>query len=205
VSAILTTVANGKVVYFHYTLTNPEGEVLDQSEAETPLAYLHGAGNIVPGLETALLGRHVGDEFVAIVSPEEGYGEHDGEEPQEVPRDAFPDDMELEPGMPVFGETPDGDHVALWVVEVDDETVKLDANHPLAGVTLHFKVKITEVREATEEEQVHGHPHGFDGAEHDEDDGWDDEEELEDEDFEDEDEDEDGEEDVGEDETPRDN
>ena len=79
-TATLTTVANGKVVYFHYTLTNPEGEVLDQSEAETPLAYLHGAGNIVPGLEQQLLGRHVGDEFVAIVAPEEWDFEEEDED-----------------------------------------------------------------------------------------------------------------------------
>jgi len=98
--------------------------------------------------------------------------------------------MELEPGMPVFGETPDGDHVALWVVDVEDDVVKLDANHPLAGVTLHFKVKITEVREPTEEEVEHGHPHGIGGAEHDEDEEWD----FEEEDEEDLDEDEDGEE-----------
>jgi FKBP-type peptidyl-prolyl cis-trans isomerase SlyD len=197
-------VADGKVVLFHYTLTDSDGEVLDTSDGGDPLPYLHGAGNIVPGLEKVMAGKVVGDKFTAVVEPEDGYGEHDGNDPQPFPRSQFPDDMDFEEGMPVFGETPDGEHVALWVADFDEEHVYLDANHPLAGVTLHFNVEIALIRDATEEETTHGHPHGADGTEDhddDDDDDYDDEdgdEDLDDDDL-DEDEGEDEEEGGGED------
>lgn len=160
-----TTVADKTVVTFHYTLRDADGEVLDSSEGEEPLIYLHGADNIVPGLERQLVGKKVGDKLTAVVSAQEGYGEHDGEEPQKVPLSDFPEDAEIEEGMEIVAEDDDDELHPLWVVEVGDDYVLLDHNHPLAGVELHFDVEITAIRAATKEELEHGHPHGADGHE----------------------------------------
>ncbi|MBJ95926.1 MAG: peptidylprolyl isomerase [Rickettsiales bacterium] len=149
---------------FHYLLKNSEGEVLDSSDGADPLVYLHGAGNIVPGLEEELLGKTVGDKMSVIVPPEKAYGVRGGPGPQPVERSAFPADVELSAGMQFFAEAPDGSPLALWIVELSDDKVMVDANHPLAGVTLHFDVEITGLRDATDEEREHGHPHGPDGA-----------------------------------------
>jgi FKBP-type peptidyl-prolyl cis-trans isomerase SlyD len=160
-------ISDGKVATFHYTLRNGDdaGEVLDSSEGRTPLAYLHGAGNIVPGLERQLSGRRVGDTFDALVEPAEGYGVREGS-PQPVERKQFPEGVPLSAGMMLHAETPDHEVIPLWVVEVDDETVWVDENHPLAGVTLHFAIEVVEVRDATATEVEHGHPHGPGGHEH---------------------------------------
>lgn len=157
-------VSSGKVVSLRYTLTDTEGTVLDQSGDE-PMDYLHGEGNIVPGLERELEGRAVGDKFRAVVSPEDGYGERDGES-QQIPRSAFPDGAELEVGMQVVAETPEGDAFPLWVVGTSATHVELDPNHPLAGETLTFDVEVLGVRQATEEEMEHGHVHGPGGHHH---------------------------------------
>jgi len=157
-----SSVRDGLVVIMHYTLKNAEGEELDSSVGAEPLAYLHGADNIVPGLESALTGKSVGDTVNVVVPPAEGYGERVGE-PEQAPKSAFPEGAEIEPGMPVFAEGPNGEPVALWVVEVAEDYVVLDPNHPLAGETLHFDVEIVGIREATEDEMAHGHPHGPDG------------------------------------------
>ena len=157
------SVSFGKVVLFHYTLTDDEGEVLDSSQGDEPMPYLHGAGNIVPGLEAEMEGRAVGDQFVAIIPPEKGYGVPQGEGPQIVPRSMFPDDFELEEGMPFTAEDEDGESFVLWVTEVLDDKVFIDANHPLAGVTLTFAIEITGIRDATKSEIEHGHPHGASG------------------------------------------
>jgi FKBP-type peptidyl-prolyl cis-trans isomerase SlyD len=162
----LSQVEAGKVVSFHYTLTNDSGEVLDSSTGRDALPYLHGGGNIVPGLEKQMAGKAVGDSFDAVVPPTEGYGERSGPEPQAVERSAFPDDAPLQKGMQFVAQTPDGQHIPLWVDRIEGDTVFVDHNHPLAGVTLHFAVEITEIRDATAEEQAHGHPHGPGGHDH---------------------------------------
>lgn len=160
------TAREGKVVVIHYTLTSEDGEVLDTSDGGEPLAFLHGAGNIVPGLERAIEGRAVGDGLNVSVPPTEGYGDRTGPGPQPVPREAFPDGVALRAGMMLAAEGPDGQQMPLWVAAVEDERVFIDSNHPLAGQTLHFQVEIVRIRDATAEERAHGHPHGPDGTAH---------------------------------------
>ena len=158
-------IAENAVALFHYTLTNDAGEVLDSSRGREPLAYLHGAGNIVPGLEEAMEGKKVGDAFKVDVAPEDGYGLHHEGLVQDVPRAAFQGVDEIEPGMSFQAQTPQGVH-SVTVTKVTPETVTVDGNHPLAGQTLHFDVEVTEVRAATEEELQHGHVHGAGGHHH---------------------------------------
>jgi FKBP-type peptidyl-prolyl cis-trans isomerase SlyD len=160
------TIQAGKVVSFHYTLTDDAGKVLDTSSGGRPMDYLHGAENIVPGLEREMEGHTVGDKLKAVVDPESGYGKRIATDPQPIPRDAFPDEVELRPGMQFAAEGPDGDLIPLWIAKVEPEQVFVDPNHPLAGVTLHFAVEITGIRDATEEEHDHGHPHGPEGHVH---------------------------------------
>ncbi len=158
-------IADNFVASFHYTLTNDAGEVVDSSSGREPLAYLHGAGNIVPGLEQAMAGREVGDAFSVSVTPELGYGvRHEGMV-QTVPRSAFQGVDDLEVGMQFQARGPQGVmSVTISAIEGDDVTV--DGNHPLAGQTLHFAVEITEVRPASAEELEHGHVHGVGGHHH---------------------------------------
>jgi FKBP-type peptidyl-prolyl cis-trans isomerase SlyD len=158
------TIQQGKVVTLHYRLTDDAGQVLDSSEEAEPITYLHGAQNIVPGLEKELEGRGAGDRVEAVIPPAEAYGEPQGPGPQPVPRSALPDDVEVEAGMQFMAEGPGGDMLPLWVTKIDGDQVFLDSNHPLAGETLHFDVQIVEVRDATSEEVAHGHPHGPGGA-----------------------------------------
>jgi FKBP-type peptidyl-prolyl cis-trans isomerase SlyD len=157
-------VANGKVVTLKYRLTGEDGKVLDDSGDEG-MDYLHGASNIVPGLEKKLTGLAVGDKLTVEVSPEEGYGEREGG-PEKVPRDSFPDDFELEVGMEFLADDADGEPMPVWVVGLTDTEVEIDTNHPLAGVTLNFEVEILDIRDATTEEVAHGHPHGPEGHHH---------------------------------------
>ena len=158
-------IAQNSVVAFHYTLTNDAGEVLDSSEGREPLTYLHGAGNIIPGLEKELEGRQAGDSLSAVVSPDEGYGEKQEQLVQEVPRDAFQGVEGIEPGMQFQAQT-QGGPLMVTVTQVEGDTVTVDGNHPLAGQTLNFAVEIASVREASEEEVEHGHVHGEGGQEH---------------------------------------
>ncbi|MFJ4650078.1 peptidylprolyl isomerase [Nocardia sp. NPDC088792] len=150
-----------KVVSIEYTLTDDADEVLDTSVGDTPLVYLHGADNIVPGLERALHGKTVGDEVNVVVEPEDAYGEFEAELVSVVDRSMFDLD-ELEAGMQFEAEAPDGDTQIVTIVDVDGDDVTIDGNHPLAGQRLHFAVKVVDVRDATEEELTHGHPHGED-------------------------------------------
>ena len=157
----MSTVEDGKVVLFHYTLSNPEGEVIDSSRGHGPLPYLHGAQNIVPGLERQLAGKAVGDKVQAVVPPEEGYGPAQPPMPPVALSELPP---EIETGMQLLAEMPDGRRVPIFVLEVREEDAILTQAHPLAGVTLHFDVEITAIRDATADEQAHGHPHGPDGT-----------------------------------------
>jgi FKBP-type peptidyl-prolyl cis-trans isomerase SlyD len=161
-----TVVADKTVVAFHYTLKNSDGETLDSSAGNEPLAYLHGARNIVPGLEKELTGSSVGDKLDVVVKPEDGYGVRQGPEPQKVPLSAIPNASELKQGMQIVAQGPNGEMFPLWVVEMSEEHATLDHNHPLADVTLHFQVEIASIRPATSEELEHGHPHGPGGHHH---------------------------------------
>ncbi len=154
---------SGTVVSLHYTLTDDSGEVLDSSRGGEPFAYLHGHGNIVPGLEKALEGQEAGHQAQVRVEPEEGYGEHQPQAVINVPRDQFPEGEAIEVGMRVHGEGPGG-VMTFTVVSMGVEHIQLDANHPLAGKHLNFDVEILDVREATAEEKDHGHVH--DGEHH---------------------------------------
>ncbi len=159
-------IQDNAVVSIHYTLTNEAGDTIDSSEGAEPLAYLHGAANIIPGLENALLGKTVGDKLNVQVSPEDGYGEHVAELVQQVPQEMFQGVDQVEIGMEFHAESNTGQPIAVTVTEVKEGMVTIDANHPLAGVTLNFDVEIVEVREATAEEQEHGHAHGAGGHHH---------------------------------------
>jgi FKBP-type peptidyl-prolyl cis-trans isomerase SlyD len=158
-------IAHEKVVSIHYTLTNSDGTVLDSSSGGHPLAYLHGFGNIIPGLENALEGKATGDKLEVTVEPEQGYGARDERLVQAVPRSAFKGVDELAPGMQFQAQGPQGTRLVV-VTEVAEDVVTVDANHPLAGQTLHFDVEVSEVRDATAEELEHGHVHGPGGHHH---------------------------------------
>ncbi len=146
---------HGTVVSFNYHLTDDDGSTLDVSEE--PLDYLHGFGNIIPGLESALEGTQPGDQRTVVVEPAEGYGEYDPEQVMTLQRDAADDEMELAPGMMVMAETDEGS-MPLTIREVSDDTIVVDGNHPLAGQRLHFEVEIVTVRAATEKELEQGYP-----------------------------------------------
>ena len=154
-----------KVVHIHYTLTSEEGEVIDSSEGHGPLAYIHGHGNIIPGLENALLGKMAGDKIKVTIPPEEAYGPRDENLIQTVPIDAFHGVDEILPGMQFHTETPNGVEL-VTVIDVQDDHVILDGNHPMSGLTLNFDVEVIDVRDATEEELDHGHVHGEGGHHH---------------------------------------
>ena len=158
-------IAERCVASFHYTLTNALGQVIDSSEGREPLAYLHGAGNIVPGLERALAGKVSGDKFDVEVAAAEGYGEREDGLVQTVPRAAFEGVAAIEPGMQFQARGPQG-VMLVTVTAVAGDQVTIDANHPLAGETLHFAIEITDVREASVEEVLHGHVHGAGGHHH---------------------------------------
>ena len=154
-----------KVVIVDYTLKDEQGTVIDQSN-DGNFAYLHGARNIIPGLEAALEGKQQGDSVNVVIEPADGYGERDPAQVQNVPRTAFPEDVEIQPGMQFQAQSPDGQVVHVVVAEVEEESVIIDANHPLAGVTLHFDVNVIDIRDASPEELEHGHVHGPGGHNH---------------------------------------
>lgn len=158
-------IAANKVVTISYTLRDDDGEIIDSSDESNPLVYLHGATNIVPGLEEELEGAAQGDSIKAMIPPEKGYGPRIGEA-QEVPRKLFPADAELAAGMQVMAHDDEGRQIPFFITGMSEETVTVDPNHPLAGETLHFDVTIEALREATEEEIAHGHPHGPGGHHH---------------------------------------
>ena len=158
-------ITRNSVAAFHYTLTDDQGQVIDSSAGRDPLAYLHGSGQIVPGLEKQMEGRSAGDKFSAEVAPEEGYGVHHPELMQEVPREAFQGVEDIQPGMQFQGRGPQGE-INVTVTRVDNDKVFIDGNHPLAGKTLHFAIEVADVREASAEELAHGHVHGIGGHHH---------------------------------------
>jgi FKBP-type peptidyl-prolyl cis-trans isomerase SlyD len=163
----LELIETGHVVAIYYTLRDASGRQLDTNKTGgPPLTYLAGAGNIVPGLDKALIGQRRGTTVKAVVAPQDAYGLHNPEALERMPRAQFPAQMEIKPGMVFTGRTPDGLPVRLRVGSVDGDQVVIDKNHPLAGQELHFEVYIYGVRDATDEERQHGHAHGAGGHHH---------------------------------------
>lgn len=153
-------VADDLVVSLSYSLRDSEGELIDSAAEDAPLEFIQGYGQIIEGLEEELYGMAVGDEKDLVIAPEDAYGEYDPEANQLAPLDLFPQNMELEIGMPVelYDEESD-EPVDAYISEIYDDGVLLDLNHPLAGETLHFHVKVVGLRDATTEEIDHGHVH----------------------------------------------
>ncbi len=150
-------VGENMVVSIHYTLTDEEGAVIDSSEGAEPLKYLHGAGNIIPGLERALVGKTAGESLKVVVEPAFGYGDYQAELLQVVPRAAFEGVEVVEVGMAFTAQSPDGTHRRIVVRDVSGDEITVDANHELAGVDLHFEVAVIEVREASDDERSNGY------------------------------------------------
>jgi FKBP-type peptidyl-prolyl cis-trans isomerase SlyD len=157
-------VSKDSVVSLEYRLHLGDGQVVDESEPGKPLAYMHGRGQIVPGLEGQLEGMAAGESKKVVVPPSQGYGEHDPRGLQEVPREMFPPDARLQAGMTISAQTADGDVIPITIREMKGDKVVVDLNHPMAGKTLHFDITVREVRAATDEEKEHGHAHGPGGA-----------------------------------------
>jgi FKBP-type peptidyl-prolyl cis-trans isomerase SlyD len=158
-------IARNKVVTIHYTLRDEQGTVIDSSGGRGPLAYLHGKGNIIPGLEQALAGKGAGDRLEVTIAPEQAYGVRDERLVQILPRSRFPEGAEVAVGMQMRASGPQGPRI-VTVMKVERDFVTVDGNHPLAGRTLHFSVEVAEVRKATHEEVAHGHVHGPGGHHH---------------------------------------
>lgn len=152
-------IGDNTVVSIHYALSDDEGNEMENSAGSDPLTYLHGTGNLIPGLESALVGKTAGDELEVVVPPEEGYGEVVPQLVQAVDRSVFQGADTIEPGMVFQAQDPQGNVQRIVVKDVDGDEVTIDANHPLAGAELHFQVQIVDVREATQEEIDHGHAH----------------------------------------------
>ena len=158
-------IADNRVITLNYTLKDDQGNIIDSSQ-DGSFAYLHGAANIIPGLESALLGKSAGDAFSVTIEPAQGYGERNEAMTQVVPRNMFETDAQIEVGMQFHAESPDGQPIQVTVIAVSDEDVTVDANHPLAGVNLNFDITVLDIREATAEEIEHGHVHGAGGHPH---------------------------------------
>ncbi|WP_214000439.1 peptidylprolyl isomerase [Arsukibacterium sp.] len=158
------TISQDKVVAMHYTVTDPDGNKLDSSVDGEPLVFLFGHGALIPGLEKALAGKAVGDSFTATIAPEDAYGERHDQLVQSVPKTMF-EGMDVAPGMRFRAAGPDGREQSVIILDVTEEEVVVDGNHPLSGIQLSFDVEVLKVREATEEELAHGHVHGIEGDE----------------------------------------
>jgi FKBP-type peptidyl-prolyl cis-trans isomerase SlyD len=152
-------VTKNHVVSMHYTLTAPDGTELDSSAGADPLRYLHGSGNIIPGLEKALEGKGAGDQLNVEIPPEDAYGPRQPELVQDVPKNAFQGVDEIQAGQSFRAQGADGSQRSITVLAVEGDNVKIDGNHPLAGITLKFDITVVEVREASQEEIDHGHVH----------------------------------------------
>lgn len=158
-------ITNEKVVSMHYTLTNDAGQVLDSSDGRDPLVYLHGFGNIIPGLEDALVDKETGEKLEVVVAPDQGYGKRNEEMVQQVELARFEKPDEIKPGVQIQVQSDQGTQLGI-ITQVGDGTATLDLNHPLADETLHFAVEIMEVRDASADEISHGHVHGVGGHQH---------------------------------------
>lgn len=149
-------VSDGRIVCLDYTLRLDDDQVVDSSEDREPVEFVQGQRQIVPGLEDELYGMEPGEKKSVVVEPAQGYGERNPDANQLVPRDAFEEGFEVEPGMPIQVSDGSGRTATAFVSEVNDESVKLDFNHPLAGETLHFDVRVVDVREASAADMMGG-------------------------------------------------
>jgi FKBP-type peptidyl-prolyl cis-trans isomerase SlyD len=152
-------VADNMAVSIHYTLTNDDGEVIDSSIGDEALVFLQGSGNIISGLENAMVGKVVGDKFNVRIAPEDAYGELMEDMIQVISRDMFEGIDDIEVGMQFHADVSSGSGI-VTVVSIDDDNITIDGNHPLAGLALTFDVEVIDVRPVTEEEAAHGHIHG---------------------------------------------
>lgn len=162
----MASIAEKKVVSIHYTLKGADGKLLESTRGHAPVAYLHGHGNVVPGLEAALLGKNPGDKVDVTIPAELAYGERKGKGAQAVPRKEFPRGMDLREGMPLEIKDSSGTPVRVWITRVQGSKVWLDVDHPLAGQALTFDVEVMDVRDAEPEELEHGHVHDGHGHHH---------------------------------------
>lgn len=161
------SLTKNQVASVAYTLKNGEGQIIDQAEKDSPMTFIHGTGRMIPGFETALEGKNIGDSFAIVIDPADAYGERDDSLTQDVDRAMFEGvpDEQLITGAQFQAETNEGIEV-ITIAEVDGDMVKIDANHPLAGMTLNFDVELLDVRDATKEELEHGHVHAEGGCGH---------------------------------------
>ena len=159
------TIQDRKAVSFHYTLSNQDGEQIETTKNREPMTYLHGAYNIIPGLETAMAGRSVGDEFQVTIEPADAYGEKKEAKFQRIPAKHFRFPKKLKPGQVVGLQSKKGP-VQVTIIKIGRFNVDVDTNHPLAGQVLTFEVEVSAVRDATKEEIAHGHVHGPGGVDH---------------------------------------
>ncbi len=167
-SQLQAQIQDGKVVHLKYLLKGTEGALLDEATSSDPFIYLHGAHQIVPGLENSLLGLKLGDQKKVIVQPEDGYGQFDPEMRKVVDRSQFPQGVQLKEGMQFDVDLENDESVVFIVESIEDEKVCVNGNHPLAGEVLHFDVEVLKIRDATQEEMLHGHAHEGCHSHHDE-------------------------------------
>lgn len=144
-------ITKDKVVQIDYILKDDEGRLLDSSKEGKPLEYLHGNNNLIPGLERELEGKEPGDSIVAVVAPKDAYGEYNDKLIVDVPRNQFDSDLSIDAGMQFQADTASGPMI-VRVIKIAGDTITVDGNHELAGKTLHFNIKIVNVRDATPEE-----------------------------------------------------
>ena len=162
----LTAVKKDRVISLKFVLKDEQGEVLDQSDETGPLEYLHGANDVIPGLEKALEGHKLGEQLKVVIPPSDAYGEYEVSLVDEVSRDQFPGIDDIKPGMQFQTQMDDGAPMIIHVTAVDDDKVVVDGNHPLAGMTLVFEVTIKGIRQACSDEIEHGHVHADGSCEH---------------------------------------
>lgn len=157
-------ITDGHVVEIAYVLTNDKGEKIDSSAPDTPLSYIQGKQNIIPGLESQMTGKTVGEKFKVSVEPKDGYGERVEAMTQSVPKTQFQDTDQIKVGMQFQVQDQSGNQIIATVADIQDEHIVLDGNHPLAGTSLIFDVEVVSIRKATEEELSHGHLHAGAGC-----------------------------------------
>lgn len=159
-------IKEGTVVSLRYRLTDPDGVELDRADAEEPFMYLHGSGQIIPGLEKALNGLLVGSKKQVVIPPADGYGEIEEQLITRAKKSQFPQGQDIKVGMQFAADVGQEQPVVFTITKLEGDDIDLDGNHPLAGVTLHFDVEVLSIREATAEEKQHGHAHGPGGHDH---------------------------------------
>lgn len=158
-------ITENKVAVIHYAVSDSDDTLIDSSYDHEPLSIIYGSGYLIPGLESALEGHEVGDKFEVSVPPENGYGERHDDYVQTVPKEMFGDIEDLAVGAQLRATTDDGEQTVI-VVDMTEDTITVDGNHPLSGMVLKFEVEVLEVRDATEDELTHGHVHGEGGCGH---------------------------------------